>query len=63
MDARTHDQYLILERLKYYEAAYASALKLLKSAETGSEAQVHLFSATKYYQGKISDIRKELQAT
>lgn len=55
-------QTTLLQRLKYYEAAYQNALKLLRSAEPGSEAQIHLFSANKYYQSKISDIRKELQS-
>jgi hypothetical protein len=62
LDTHVHEQTLLLERLKYYEAAYTSSLKLLRSAEAGSEAQIHLFSAAKYYQGKISDIRKELVA-
>lgn len=62
MDILVQNQTLLLQRLKYYEAAYQSALKLLRSAEPGSEAQIHLFSANKYYQQKISDLRKELQS-
>lgn len=62
MSLQIQEQTLLLQRLKYYEAAYQSALKLLKSAEPGSEAQIHLFSANKYYQQKISSIRKELQS-
>jgi hypothetical protein len=62
MNLNVQNQTLLLQRLKYYEAAYQSALKILKSAEPGSEAQIHLFSANKYYQQKISDIRKELQS-
>lgn len=55
------NQVILLERLKYYEAAYSSSIRLIKAAPTGSEGQIHLFNAAKYYQEKIINIRKELQ--
>jgi hypothetical protein len=56
----TEDQIILLQRLKYYETAYMSSIKLVRAATPGSEAQIHLFSASKYYQDKITQIKKEL---
>jgi hypothetical protein len=55
------NQVILLERLKYYEAAYASGIRLIKAAPTGSECQIHLFNAAKYYQEKINSLRTELR--
>jgi hypothetical protein len=56
------DQVILLERLKYYEAAYASSVRLVRAAPAGSEGQIHLFSAAKYYQEKINSLREQLRS-
>jgi hypothetical protein len=61
MDTTINVQFDLLQRLKYYESAYNSSIRLLKAMQSGSEGQIHLFSAAKYYKEKINSIRKELQ--
>jgi hypothetical protein len=58
-----NEQFILLEKVKYYEAAYTSSIRLLNALPTGSEGQIHLFSAAKYYKDKISSLRKELQTS
>jgi hypothetical protein len=61
MTKAVSEQFILLEQLKYYEVAYQSSIRLLKALPTGSEGQIHLFSAAKYYRNKIEFLRKELQ--
>lgn len=61
MTKTVSDQTILLQQLKYYEEAYNSSIRLLKALPMGSEGQIHLFSAAKYYQDKINNLRMELR--
>lgn len=61
--SKTVEQFEVVKRLKYYEAAYNNSVKLIRASPSGSQAQIHLFNAAKYYQEKINSLRKELEIT